>query len=423
MKKTVFVALITVIVIAVCITSFVSCNGFFGVQNGTYDDADIKYPSVDFDFSSSENALNKAEYYNYNNLTDTQKSMYDAMYEAVSVMQVGNIELCEGTRRDVSLALYALKYDNPHLFWFVYRYAVGETEEGNLFIQFDDGKGESYYIFTHDERVKMMNELQDAVESIINECISYGMTDYEKELALHDWLCENVEYDSSAGDEVVNEGKLSENKAAWTSYGAIVEKKAVCEGYSKGFQLLLYYAGVNSNLVCGMTNERAAHMWNSVLIDGEWYQVDVLWNDVENPEYGITHSFFNVTTDFIQKSRTVFKNSDKIIDDNSIFSAEYNLKLPACNSVKSNYYSVNQTLIASDEEYKSVVENALKTAAEKNINTVAFFYTYKDINENVVSYDIKNNGVFSLAKKYYNDLKGVRYEANSHGSFKINISR
>ena len=88
-----------------------------------------------------------------------------------------------------------------------------------------------------------------------------------------------------------------------------------------------------------------------------------------------------------------------------------------------NFYVVNNTLIKSDEEYKSVVENALKTASINDVDTVEFFYVYKEINENIVSYDIKTNGVFSIAKKYYKDIKGVRCEANSHGSFKINISR
>lgn len=425
MKKTVFAASFAVIVIAVCliVSIFLMRDGLFGVQNGTYNEVSSNSPSVYFDYSALKESVKKSDYYNYQNLTDTQKTMYDKIYEAVSVMQVGNIELCKGEKRDIALALYALKYDNPHLFWIGYEYGVGETYDEIMFIRFDDGKGNSKYLFSHNERVKMMNELEIEVKNIFDKCITDEMSDYEKELAIHDWLCENVKYDKIAGESAAKEERLNKNKAAWTAYGAIVEKSAVCEGYSKAFQLLMYCAGINSNLVCGQTSDRAAHMWNTVLIDGEWYNVDVLWNDVENPQYGITHSFFNVTTDLIKKTHTVFSNSDEIKDDDSIFSAEYNLKLPECNSDKMNYYVVSDTLITSDEEYKSVVENALKNASLNGVDTVEFFYNYKEINENIVNYDIKANGVFSIAKKYYKDIKGVRCEANSHGSFKINISR
>ena len=425
MKKTVFAASFASIVIAVCliVSFFFMRDGLFGAQNGTYNEASSNSPAVFFDYSLSNKSLNKSEYYNYQNLTDTQKIMYDKMYEAVSVMKVGNIELCKGEKRDIALALYALKYDNPHLFWIGYEYGVGEADDEKMFIRFDDGKGESKYLFTHIERVEMMNKLQNKVKNILNEYITDEMSDYDKELAIHDWLCNNVEYDKTAGESATKDERINENKSAWTAYGAIVEKSAVCEGYSKAFQLLMYCAGINSNVVCGEASDGAAHMWNTVLIDGEWYNVDVLWDDVENPQYGITHSFFNVTTDFIKKTHTVFSNSDKIKNDDDIFSAEYNLKIPECNSDKMNFYVVNNTLIKSDEEYKSVVENALKTASINDVDTVEFFYDYKEINENIVSYDIKTNGVFSIAKKYYKDIKGVRCEANSHGSFKINISR
>ena len=204
----------------------------------------------------------------------------------------------------------------------------------------------------------------------------FNISTTQAELAIHDWLCNNVEYDETAGESATKDERINENKSAWTAYGAIVEKSAVCEGYSKAFQLLMYCAGINSNVVCGEASDGAAHMWNTALIEGDWYNVDVLWDDVENPQYGATHSFFNVTTDFIKKTHTVFSNSDKIKNDDEIFSAEYNLKVPECNSDKMNFYAVNNTIIKSDEEYKSIVENALKTASINGVDTVEFFLRF-----------------------------------------------
>lgn len=40
-------------------------------------------------------------------------------------------------------------------------------------------------------------------------------------------------------------------------------------------------------------------MWNTVLIDGEWYQIDVTWDDLDtsNPmNNGIRYNYFNLSS-------------------------------------------------------------------------------------------------------------------------------
>jgi transglutaminase/protease-like cytokinesis protein 3 len=46
-------------------------------------------------------------------------------------------------------------------------------------------------------------------------------------------------------------------------------------------------------------NGEEEHMWNMVrLDDGEWYCVDVTWNDTLS-ETAVEHKYFNVTSDFM----------------------------------------------------------------------------------------------------------------------------
>ncbi len=65
--------------------------------------------------------------------------------------------------------------------------------------------------------------------------------------------------------------------------------------YTEAFQYLCYCVGINANQVLGR-----AHVWNSVKIEGEWYQVDVTWDDpvLSNGGSGDgNHDNFNLTSE------------------------------------------------------------------------------------------------------------------------------
>ena len=64
------------------------------------------------------------------------------------------------------------------------------------------------------------------VKSILSQIIKPNMTDYQKELAVHDYLVENCEYDI----EAVNSSKFKAE--SFTAYGALCLGLAVCEGYA-----------------------------------------------------------------------------------------------------------------------------------------------------------------------------------------------
>ena len=88
-----------------------------------------------------------------------------------------------------------------------------------------------------------------------------------------------------------------------------------------------------------------------------------------------------------------------------------------------NYYVVNQTAINSDDEFFDVVVDNIIKAAKDCRDSVEFYYSYKEMNENVVSYDIRNNKIFSAVKGHISDFKGFKYLAYSYGTFILKISR
>lgn len=156
-------------------------------------------------------------------------------------------------------------------------------------------------------------ELEEAKVKFEAECkklllgLNTSMSDYQKELILHDRITSMVTY--------------TEGDNAHSAYGAIVEKKSVCEGYAEAFQYLLHRIGIQSFLVLGYANE--AHEWNMVRIDGEYYHVDLTWDDNENHIY---HSYFNLTDDMIK-------------EDHYIYDTEYGL--PDCECDDLHYFKVN----------------------------------------------------------------------------------
>ena len=71
-------------------------------------------------------------------------------------------------------------------------------------------------------------------KEIINLVIKDGMSDYEKELAIHDYIVGNTHYDTDELNEHVEVDPDS-----FTSYGLLKNGKSVCLGYTRTFQLFM----------------------------------------------------------------------------------------------------------------------------------------------------------------------------------------
>ena len=130
---------------------------------------------------------------------------------------------------------------------------------------------------------------------IFEEVITDGMTDLEKEMALHDYLTNWGSYDSQAHRWLTPLGRADNTNP----YGMLVKGYGVCLGYATSFQLLMELAGIECITVIGAAyGSSEDHAWNMVRLDGEWYCVDVTWDD---PSGGVPyHLYFNVSSDFLR---------------------------------------------------------------------------------------------------------------------------
>lgn len=116
--------------------------------------------------------------------------------------------------------------------------------------------------------------------------------DVEKALLIHDRLGVWTEYDLN----VPSTAAMTDD--TYTIIGALCNRTCVCEGYAKSYKYLLSRVGIKSRFCA---SREMLHMWNLVLIDGEWYHVDVTWDD---PVYDVTgrvkHSNFLLSTNGIR---------------------------------------------------------------------------------------------------------------------------
>lgn len=114
--------------------------------------------------------------------------------------------------------------------------------------------------------------LDAKIEEVLESLELDDMSDYEKTVAIHEWICDNVEYDSAGGSDIRR-----------TAYDAIVNGKAVCQGYSNALYRLLLEAGVDNRIIFGEgvenSGDRMAHTWNIVGLYGKYYYMDVTWDD------------------------------------------------------------------------------------------------------------------------------------------------
>lgn len=254
--------------------------------------------------------------------------------------------------REVFEAVYAYIEDHPEKFWLNSNSIMVFYESGKTKVAFN-------YRMDYETRVKAQNELEEKVDEIISDAPS-NATQFELEQYVHNYIVDNCEYD--------HESAASDNPSDNTGnvYGALIEGKAVCEGYSRAFQLLCKELGLECVNIYG-TSKDENHMWNCIQIEGEWYHVDVTWDDSETEQEDIVrYLFFNLNDENIGKDHQISEMYESISDDafdNSPSNA--NLFVPQCTATEYNYHLYYGALITDIEDSDEIV-GAIAQAAKDN---------------------------------------------------------
>lgn len=293
--------------------------------------------------------------YSYDNLSsDKLRELYKKIDEYAEIAAVGYFTIdAPLSTKQLEETVEAYKNDHPEVFWLKsdFQY-IDNYDSTSLFLNYSVQPDNS----DPDRLKKAKEKFNKTVDKIVDGAPK-NATDYELELYVNDYLVDNCVYDKEAveSDELIGH----ENDA----YGALVDKKAVCEGYSRAFQLLCNRLGVDCISITG-SGDGESHAWNNVKLDGEWYEVDVTWNDTDGDTEIPIYNYFNVPSDkFSETHITSPLYSEVSLSEYVNSDYYYNVFAPVCTGTKYYYYSYSCVTVYdiydSDE-----VTNAIAQAAK-----------------------------------------------------------
>lgn len=203
-------------------------------------------------------------------------------------------------------------------------------------------------------------------EEILHSLIKEGMSDMEKEQNIHDYIVKNCVYAEEYVNDHTKNSANAEQDNVYKAYGVLIEKKAVCNGYSEAMYLLLSAAGLQCKMVVG-TADGQDHAWNEVKVDGEWYQVDATWDDPTPDQKDVVqYLYFNLT--------------DRQLEDTHIWDQK---NYPTCENEQYNYFVYYQKICQDYPEFVTKVNKAIKKK-ENNISLLVKDYKKENYNMSFV---------------------------------------
>jgi len=208
------------------------------------------------------------------------------------------------TKDELSMVVDVYRRDYAHHFWLGNSYQISLISQTVLEVI-------PTYLLAGADLTAAKEAFEQRVTQVLSG-VTGSMSEYEKELYLHDTLAGMISY--------------VEDTHAHNAYGALVEGKAVCEGYAEALQYLLQRVGIQSFLAIGAsinpgTNAAENHEWNYVRIDGKYYHTDLTWDDQDDELY---HAYFN--------------QSDAVmLEDHALSAVAF--ALPRCDAADAQYFS------------------------------------------------------------------------------------
>ena len=260
-------------------------------QNSNFDTSQIS------NYDSSQLTANRSEptadFLYYHQLDNYAKIIYQELEKNLENMKSGTYNVQFGKTFDdllhqengeetlnqaFQLAINALNFDHPDLFYLdvskIYLLTQITTKLWTTTYEVEIGanQGQNYL----NSSIGTKENVNLAIQNIENEKAKIKATlsgDIVSQIkGVHDYLVDHLEYDST----------ISQNNI-YNLYGALINKCTVCEGYARAFKYMMDDLGVPCLIACGTginsSGQMENHAWNYVRLNGNWYAIDVTWDD------------------------------------------------------------------------------------------------------------------------------------------------
>ena len=255
-------------------------------------------------------------------------------------------------------------------------YIIDYEDEGVIGGTLTLNLSDNYYVYDNyvndteipkdrDEAAAVAEKLPEVLETVDKE------TEYDTELAAHDYIILNASYDEA----------MDEESGLNTAYGALVEGTTMCNGYADALTLVLSCLEIDSQVIVG-ESEGEGHAWNLVELDDAWYHVDPTWDDMDEDDMTY-HGYFNV--------------SDEDMQNTHEWEEEF---YPPCDGESHGYYKNKGHYYESFDAFKQGVRNILESSPPYLEVMVT------DFNEDVYDYQFVFDSLRSDEFYYYEEEVG-----------------
>ena len=179
------------------------------------------------------------------------------------------------------------------------------------------------------EANSIAEQVYNKAKEILIEICDDDMTDYQKALAIHDYLVTHISYDYY--------GLTHYKIDSYLGYFHFIESAllydlAVCDGYAKSFALLCNMEEIDCIVIDGkiydeQTNKYSGHAWNKIYIDVDnsgakkWYAVDCTHDDAgtDNVEH-LIHEYFMIPDSYIATRTEDLDDYPKAVTEEKFYS-------------------------------------------------------------------------------------------------------
>ncbi len=195
------------------------------------------------------------------------------------------------------------------------------------------------YTMTAQERAQAQEELEAVLSRL--EAETAGLSDYEKELYIHDELVRNCAYDTDSAH-------------SGSAYGALVQGRARCQGYANAMTLALRRVGIPCIYLYGTATSDSgseSHAWNGVCIEGDWVLLDATWDDPVGAQAALSHAYFNL--------------DDRLMGRSHSLSPDFPFALPAFSTMAWSYCARNGAYIGAEEDGRAALAALLTQALQR----------------------------------------------------------
>lgn len=215
-------------------------------------------------------------------LNESEKVLYDELKESyLQFRSTFSTTLDEIKSKELKNAFSAVILDHPEIFWIDSYSSIGDIFTGtintNMVIRLR-------YTFTKEEALKIKEEIEPKYKEIIREAEKYR-SDEKKVKYVHDKLIEISTYT----------GYTYSQKNKFQSFVSIFETgDTVCAGYSYGFKFIMDNLGIPSISVENIdsTDSSQSHIWNKVLLNGKWYNLDITWDAQLSNDNEVSYKYY-----------------------------------------------------------------------------------------------------------------------------------